>query len=105
MESEGFAPLVLTAEGDIERLSILFVEKGGDDLVCRGLLELHQLAQRLAAQFLRRVAEGASPCRSAQELEYPARTHARQHDLGFRARFAWAGAQNHDQVGEQGPHG
>src|ERR1044071_2433950 len=44
VEPEAFAPLVLAPQRDLERPNILFIEKRGDELACRALLELQELA-------------------------------------------------------------
>jgi hypothetical protein len=98
VEPEALVPLVLAPQGDLERLSILFVEKRGDHFGCRALLERHELTQRSTAQLGRRVAERPCPRRGSQKLEPSARTHSRKHDPGLPARFGRAEAQN--QVGK-----
>lgn len=57
VESEALASLVLAPQRDLQRLNILFVEKGGDELACRGFLKRHEDAQRLSAQFVRWLAQ------------------------------------------------
>jgi hypothetical protein len=77
----------------------VLVEKGAENPAWRGPLD--QLAKRFSAQFVRRVAQRASPGVNAQELEQPAWAHTRHHHSGIGACFPGAGAQNQDQIGEQ----